>query len=93
MSLSPDGMRVAVSVREPGSENADIWVMDVASGVRVRATFDPGDDVAPVWSADGGCILFASSRAGSYDIYEAPSSEAGADTVVVEEAGDQIASD
>ena len=91
VSLSPDGMRVAVSVREPGSEAADIWVFDVASGTGTRVTSDPADDIAPVWSPDGGRILFASSRSGSHDIYQRASSETGADTVVVEAEGDQIA--
>ena len=93
VSLSPDGARVAVSVRAPGSEAADIWVFDVVSGMGTRVTFDPADDIAPVWSADGRRIVFASSRAGSYDLYERASSETGADTVVIEAAGDQIASD
>ena len=51
VSLSPDGTRVAVSVREPGSEAADIWVFDVASGAGTRVTGDPADDIAPVWSS------------------------------------------
>ena len=91
VSLSPDGMRVAVSVREPGSEAADIWVFDVDSGTGTRVTSDPADDIAPVWSPDGGRILFASSRSGSHDVYQRASSETGADTVVVEAEGDQIA--
>ena len=91
VSLSPDGMRVAVSVREPGSEAADIWVFDVDSGMGTRVTSDPADDIAPVWSADGRRILFASSRGGSHDIYQRASSETGTDTVVVEAEGDQVA--
>ena len=93
VSLSPDGMRVAVSVREPGSEAADIWVFDVASGMGTRVTSDPADDIAPVWSPDGRRILFASLRRGSYDIYQRASSETGTDTVVVQAEGDQIAYD
>ena len=101
VSLSPDGTRVAVSVREPGSEAADIWVFDVASGAGTRVTGDPADDIAPVWSVDGSRIVFASSRAGSYDLYERAISDTGTDTstdtgtdaVVVAAAGDQVASD
>jgi len=93
VSLSPDGMRVAVSMREPGSEAADIWVFDVASGMSTRVTSDPADDIAPVWSPDGRRILFTSSRTGSYDIYERASSDTGGDAVLVEAAGDQIAYD
>ena len=78
VSLSPDDMRVAVSVREPGSEAADIWVFDVDSGMGTRLTSDPADDIAPIWSPDGGRILFASSRSGSHDVYQRASSETGA---------------
>ena len=33
--------------------NRDIWLMDIARGLPVRFTFDPGRDASPVWSADG----------------------------------------
>ena len=93
VSLSPDGMRVAVSVRERGSDAADIWVFDVASGMGTRLTSDPADDIAPVWSPDGGRIFFTSMRKGSHDIYQRASSAAGNDTIVVEAPGDQLVSD
>ena len=93
VSLSPDGTRVAVSLRAPGSETADIWVLDAVSGVGTRITSDPADDIGPVWSADGQRVVFASSRNGSYDIYERLGDESGTDTTVVEAAGDQTASD
>ena len=93
VSLSPDGTRVAVSLRAPGSETADIWVIDAVSGVGTRITSDPADDIAPVWSADGRRMVFASSRGGTYDIYERAGDGGGSDTAVVEAVGDQTASD
>ncbi len=95
VSLSSDGTRVAVSVREPGDEVADIWVLDAMSGVGAgtRVTADPADDIAPVWSADGQRVAFASSRAGTYDIYEAAVDGGDTDRAVVEAAGDQSVSD
>lgn len=93
VSLSPDGMRVAVSVRERGSNAADIWVFDVASGMGTRVTSDPADDIAPAWSSDGRRILFASSRRGSYDIYEKAITGTGDEVVIVDAQGDQIAYD
>ena len=93
VSLSPDGTQVAVSVREPGSEAADIWVIDAVSGGGARITSDPADDIAPVWSADGQRLAFASSRGGTYDIYERASDGSGSETAVVEAVGDQTPSD
>jgi eukaryotic-like serine/threonine-protein kinase len=58
--LSPDGGRVAVDIVEAG--NRDIWTIDVARGVPARLTFEPGDDLVPVWSPDGRDIVFASGR-------------------------------
>jgi Tol biopolymer transport system component len=93
ISLSQDGMRAAVSVRDRGSDAADIWVVDLDSGMRTPLTSDPADDIAPVWSADGHRILFASSRRGSYDIYETAADGTGAEAVIVAAPGDQIAYD
>lgn len=50
LSSSPDGARLAVSVREPGREAGDIWIFDVAKGTRTRLTSGSADDTAPVWS-------------------------------------------
>jgi Tol biopolymer transport system component len=68
-------------------------VFDAVSGEAARVTSNPADDIAPVWSADGRRIVFASSRAGTYDIYQRAVDERGTDTAVVEAAGDQIPSD
>jgi Tol biopolymer transport system component len=84
-------MRVAVSVREPGSDAADIWVIDLASGMRTRLTSDPADDIAPVWSPDGRRILFTSSRKGSYDMYATEIGGTGNEAVITDAPGDQIA--
>ena len=91
ISLSPDGKRVAVSLREAGSATADIWVFDVGSGTGARLTTDPADEIAPLWSEDGARILFSSSAKGSYDIYERSASASGEQVVLVEAPGDQIA--
>ena len=67
--LSPDGKLAAVTVLEPSAGTYDVWILDVARGVRIRFTFDPGNDKLPVWSPDGRSIVFASNRKGHYDIY------------------------
>jgi eukaryotic-like serine/threonine-protein kinase len=65
--LSPDGGRVLVQSTEAG--NADVWVHDVARGVKQRLTFDPGSDNASIWLPKGDRISFSSTRRGGTDIY------------------------
>jgi Tol biopolymer transport system component len=80
--LSPDGRRAAVSVLDPTVNARDIWVFDVSRGVRTRITFDSSDDVAPAWSADSARLLFASNRAGHFDIYQKSANGVGAEELV-----------
>jgi len=68
--LSPDGRRAAVSVLDAAVNTRNIWVFDVARGVRTRVTNDPADDASPAWSADSNQLLFASNRLGHFDIYQ-----------------------
>jgi Tol biopolymer transport system component len=67
--LSPDGLRVLVRSTEAG--NYDIWVHDVARGVKQRLTFDPAAEVRPIWLPKGDRISFSSNRRGEggFDIY------------------------
>lgn len=93
IALSPDGMRVAVSIREPGASEADIWIIDAGSGARMRLTSSPLHDMAPVWSPDGSRVAFASVRGNSFDIYEMASDGTGDEGAVLAAPGDQIAYD
>lgn len=67
MALSPDEQRVAVSRSDGKSSN--IWVMELASGIFTRLTFDsPVLDSMPVWSPDSQRILFNRSSKGIWQI-------------------------
>ena len=70
LELSPDARQAAVSVLDPTTNTRDIWIIDLARGVRSRLTFDRAEDVAPVWSPDGARIAFASNRSGHFDLYQ-----------------------
>jgi serine/threonine protein kinase/Tol biopolymer transport system component len=59
-SLSPDGRRVAVFRLDQG--NMDIWSYETSRRAWDRLTFDPGDDIFPLWSSDGTSIVFGSAR-------------------------------
>jgi Tol biopolymer transport system component len=76
--LSPDGSRASVSVLEPGTATRDVWIYDVARGLRNRGTFDPEDDLDAKWSPEGSRIVFGSRRRGHLDLYVKAAS--GADT-------------
>jgi Tol biopolymer transport system component len=59
-TLSPDGSRVAVDIADVKANNVDIWI-EGANGVgNARFTFDPGEEVAAIWSRDGSTIAYRS---------------------------------
>ena len=60
--LSPDGMRLALTIRQPN--NDDIWLADAATGERERFTFEAAEDETPIWSADGRRIAYSSAGTG-----------------------------
>ncbi len=57
--VSPDGMQVALHLNS--GEN-DIWLWDLNRTTLTRVTFNPRDDLYPVWMPDGRRLLFTSRR-------------------------------
>ncbi len=57
LKLSPDGHRLITNAGDP---HTVIWVIDVDRDVRTRLTFEGSGNEAPVWSADGNEIIYAS---------------------------------
>ncbi len=66
--LSPDGARAAYAVTAyEGDEmkaNADLWLVDVASGASRRLTANKASDTSPAFSPDGRRLAFVSKRDG-----------------------------
>jgi serine/threonine protein kinase len=59
-SPSPDGGQLAYFRRD--ETNSDIWLLETRRNIRTRFTTNPGEDIFPVWSRDGGRIVFSSNR-------------------------------
>ena len=87
VALSPDGMRVAVSVFDVSRRTRDLWVHDLKRGVRTRLTFNPGEDLQPAWSPDASRLTFSAGRPSRLDIYRQPANGAGAEEKLFEGGG------
>jgi serine/threonine protein kinase len=88
--LSPQGDRVALQIDT--GEN-DIWVLDLARGVRTRLTFGPVSNSFPSWSPDGKWIAYTSDRNGHSNLYRKPSDGSGAEELLLTDAQVIIADD
>jgi serine/threonine-protein kinase len=65
-ALAPDGQRLAgVNIEDA---RADIWIADVQRGAATRLTHR-GLNTAPIWSADGRLVYFASRTDGSFELW------------------------
>ncbi len=67
---SPDGTRLTVTY------NDDIWVYDIKTGTGNRIT-DEGKSEIPIWSLDGGSVIYATRDDDQYIIYEKNSDGTG----------------
>jgi serine/threonine protein kinase/Tol biopolymer transport system component len=77
--ISPQGDRIALQI-DAGMN--DIWVLDLARGVRTRLTFGPVANTAPVWSPDGKWIAYMSKRGDQYGLYRKHSDGTGTEEVL-----------
>jgi len=75
LRLSPDGAKLAFKAGDP---TTDIWVDELARGVHMPLTNDPGIDyTSPTWSPDGRRILFGACGKSRLGIYQMNSNGAG----------------
>jgi len=68
--LSPDEKRIVYERLDADGRHANLWLLDLARSSTSRLTATAGSDYAPVWSPDGGRILFGSARQGLSDLFE-----------------------
>ncbi len=84
--LSPDGRQASVVVTD-SREAANVWLFDVARGVRTPLTVSGvvSTAVAPgsIWSPDGHRVVFASTQKGPRDLFQKASNGAGPENVLL----------
>jgi eukaryotic-like serine/threonine-protein kinase len=64
-SVSPDGKRAAVAVTTRATGMGDIWIYDLARGMKDRFTAEPGFELAAVWAPDGASLVYSDAPGGS----------------------------
>ncbi len=89
VELSPDGRQASVSIPDEAGRGRNIWLYDVARGLRTRFTFDPADQLTSIWSPDGSRIVLNSGLKGHLDLYQKASSGAGAEEMLLEDSLDK----
>jgi Tol biopolymer transport system component len=83
LELSPDGKRLALSVRSSVVSNAqtDVWIIEIDRNVRTRFTSDPAAEAGPRWTRDGRTIAYSVAEKG---IFVKSSGGAGGERRLVE---------
>lgn len=81
--LSPNGETLAVSLVDPKAWNPDIWLIDLRRGGPTRFTVGSALNAAPVWSPDGGRIVFRTNRNGMTELYAKSAGGGGNEEVVL----------
>ena len=70
----------------------DIWIIDSKSGEASKFTFDPHNDIWPVWSPDGSRVAFSSDRqAGDSDLYTKPSDGGAGEQLLLKSGAETLA--
>ena len=87
-NFSPDRKSLAVRIVPNGNSGSDIWVFDVARGVRTRFTFDTAEYVA-IWSPDGRTIVYSSRKSGHFDLYRKASDGTSAEELLYSDDHDK----
>ena len=92
-AISPDGHTLAVDRLDSRSGTYGIWQYDLLRGGPTRFTFQVRQEGYPVWSPDGGSIVFAANHGGHLQIYRKSTGSDGKEEVLLESSLDKFPSD
>jgi dipeptidyl aminopeptidase/acylaminoacyl peptidase len=70
---SPDGTTIAFVRAQP--HHADIWLLNVGTGVATQLTHDNAHDANPSWFEDSSALAYDSDRSGQREIWVADASD------------------
>jgi Tol biopolymer transport system component len=59
-ALSPDASRVLTCRPNDAGTSSDVWLLDLKRGTSTALTNTEADETLPIWSADGGALLYGS---------------------------------
>ena len=85
--LSPDGARVAVTIR---GVRSDVWVKQLDQGPKSRLTFGGTGNTRPAWTADGRYVSFVSLRDGQSSLWRRRADGVGAEELVTDVGRDIV---
>jgi len=91
--FSPDEKRVVLDKVEAQPKSGDLWLLDLSRGTTTRFTFNPSQEVCPLWSRDGTHIVFSSNRNGQQDLYQKNSAGTGNEEPLLHTGVDLYADD
>jgi eukaryotic-like serine/threonine-protein kinase len=92
--MSRDGRNAAVEIQSDQGGPNNIWIYDLAQNRSRRFTFNPFDDVSPIWSPDGRRLAYSSRRDGRrHSMYLNDSSGAGHEQPLLQVDGDLFPQD
>jgi len=82
--FSPDAKRVAVIKNDLEKENSDLWVVDLATGNRIKITASGQRESAssPAWSPDSSRVGYVGLRQGAYGLYQKLSNGEGTEELL-----------
>jgi eukaryotic-like serine/threonine-protein kinase len=93
MTVTPDGTRAVLARRDPAAGTYDLWMHGLDRPGATRVTFNGADASYPVLSADGTKLYYGSDRSGVPDLYVKQVHGTEEDRVILQEKGEQRATD
>jgi serine/threonine protein kinase len=86
VAISHSGRELAYEDRDPDTGARDIWVVDIARKQARRLTTTPGDEIAPVWSADDRDVYYIAMRKGRLAMYGRAADGSGDEKLLFEDS-------